>query len=211
MSLQLLADVGQPSAKQRSREPLLLQLLPQRVVAVVGQEALLAAGEEGVDRPEPEPVSVDPVAAERWPHIARHDGFAVPRQRDVLEPHGAVEPGCERGPDRLDVLAERHQADEHQPVLVQRHLVEAGLDVDRLAVGPLEQALQTGFGLSLSHRFRPPVQRGCRTPPPRPPRRGVRRLSAHGLGHESQPLLEPGSRSGRVVHWPPRRVRTFIS
>ena len=70
LELQLLADVGQPAAKERSREPLLLQLLPQRVVAVVGQEALLAAGEEGVDRAEAEPVGVDPVAAGRRPDIA---------------------------------------------------------------------------------------------------------------------------------------------
>jgi Domain of Unknown Function (DUF1080) len=41
------------------------------------------------------------------------------------------------------VLAECHEADEHEPVLVQRHVVEASLDVDRLAVVPLEQALET--------------------------------------------------------------------
>jgi hypothetical protein len=63
LELKLLADVGQPTAKERSREPLLLQFLPECVVAVVGQEALLAAGEEGMDRPVAEPVGIDTVAA----------------------------------------------------------------------------------------------------------------------------------------------------
>jgi hypothetical protein len=42
-----------------------VQILPQCVVTVVGQEALLTASEQGVDRAEAEPVSVDPVATSR--------------------------------------------------------------------------------------------------------------------------------------------------
>ena len=137
LELQLPADVGQPAAKERSRDTLLLQLTPERVVAVVGLEALLAASEEGVNRTEAELVGVDPLAARRWPNGLRDLG--LPSFDSVSsEAHGARQAGRQRGPDRLDVLTGRHQADEHQLVVLQCHLVETGLNMDRLAIGPFK-------------------------------------------------------------------------
>jgi hypothetical protein len=45
------------------------------------------------------------------------------------------EPGCKSSPDRLDVLAERDQRNQLQPVVVNAHLVEARLDVNGLTSG----------------------------------------------------------------------------
>ena len=87
LELELLADVGQPSPQYRGCESLFLKLLPERIVAVVGQEPLLAAGEEGGDCRHPGIADTQTLLGLQTPS----QGLQTPQglQRDCRHPDSA--------------------------------------------------------------------------------------------------------------------------